>query len=383
MGPGLLDAPLHARRSPAIDQLRGVLACWVLLAHLVPWAVCAQGADAVPGAALRLSHAAERLFQPHAETHPAVLCFIVLSGYCIHRNGWRRKGGSVPAYACRRFFRITPVFLLATLAGAASFPLCVARAADVTYGVTVTTRIAPELLLAKVLGLAAVYPRLLFPAAQANAPLHTVMVEDWLYATYPLLVVLVLRRSSERALWALILAVWVGGVALMTWSPGLARWWHTASLPGFLLYWWIGAKCVDANFAARLWRGRFGLLLAWGLLTLAVLGPGWPALVECRKALFACLAGAFIARVDARPLLEARLLEEVGKAGYSLYALHAPLIFTLLLWGAPWWAAGLAAVAAGLAVFHLYEKRLTQLGKRLLRPRPGPAAEEAARPVAA
>jgi peptidoglycan/LPS O-acetylase OafA/YrhL len=132
---------------------------------------------------------------------------------------------------------------------------------------------------------------------------------------------------------------------------------------------------VDAPFAARLWRGRFVLLLAWGLLTVAVSGPGpgWPALVECRKALFACLAGAFIARLETRPLLEVRLLEEVGKAGYSLYALHAPLTFTLLLWGLPWWAAGLAAVAAGLSVFHLYEKRLTQLGKRLLRPRSAPA----------
>src|SRR5436305_2043135 len=84
----LTTAPQLRGRSGGIDAIRGLFALWVLLTHLIPWSVAVQGNDAVPNI-LRTSHdLLQQLFHPSIERHPAVLGFIVLSGYCIHRNGF-------------------------------------------------------------------------------------------------------------------------------------------------------------------------------------------------------------------------------------------------------------------------------------------------------
>ena len=88
-------------RSEGIDLLRAFFALWVLFAHLVPWAGLVSDGSIL----LRFLFAGlGRVFQPAAETHPAVLGFMVLSGYCIHRNGFRRLEGSPKQDALRRFF---------------------------------------------------------------------------------------------------------------------------------------------------------------------------------------------------------------------------------------------------------------------------------------
>src|SRR5437870_468168 len=40
--------PLRRDRSDGIDVLRALFALWVVLAHLIPWSVAAQGPAAVP-----------------------------------------------------------------------------------------------------------------------------------------------------------------------------------------------------------------------------------------------------------------------------------------------------------------------------------------------
>jgi peptidoglycan/LPS O-acetylase OafA/YrhL len=55
----------------------------------------------------------------------------------------------------------------------------------------------------------------------------------------------------------------------------------------------------------------------------------------------------------------------VGRAGYSLYAFHAPLLVLTLTFGAPWWLAAATTIAMSLGIYVLYEKPLTDLGKRL------------------
>jgi peptidoglycan/LPS O-acetylase OafA/YrhL len=112
-----------------------VLAIAVVLAHLISWAPLTTGisdliSDGMQGFL--------DVVQPAAETYPAVLGFIVLSGYCIHRNGLRRQEASFPSYAVRRTFGIVPVYLLAVAAGIAIF--LVARDADAA---TATSLAAP------------------------------------------------------------------------------------------------------------------------------------------------------------------------------------------------------------------------------------------------
>ena len=107
----LAHDPLRRDRSDGIDVLRAIFALWVVLAHLVPWSVLAHGPDAVPHWIAELADLIQRVFQPIGELHPAVVAFIVLSGYCIHRAGLRAPGtGEIAGYAIRRFFRIMPLY---------------------------------------------------------------------------------------------------------------------------------------------------------------------------------------------------------------------------------------------------------------------------------
>ena len=117
MGNGLKGGPGKNQRADALDVLRCVLAAWVLCSHFLSWAQAAQGSERVPRVLLELFGFLDHLLQPATETHPAVLAFIVLSGYCIHRNGCRDASFLFSSYARRRAFRILPVYVLARLTG--------------------------------------------------------------------------------------------------------------------------------------------------------------------------------------------------------------------------------------------------------------------------
>jgi peptidoglycan/LPS O-acetylase OafA/YrhL len=58
-------------------------------------------------------------------------------------------------------------------------------------------------------------------------------------------------------------------------------------------------------------------------------------------------------------------LSYIGKAGYSIYALHAPLCVLLLMWGVSWWGVISSAVAAGLVCYFVFERPLDRVGRRL------------------
>lgn len=181
----LLDLPRTTTRSTGIDLMRTLLALWVVLAHTIPWTVQTQGEDSVAGAAQFLAAQAGRVFQWNGETHPAVLAFIVLSGYCIHRNGLRIADFDVRTYCVRRFFRIVPTYLAAIGAGVALF-LIISPLADAYKERTSTEAISILCLTAKALGLTAFTPTIDQCAYQGNAPLRTVAVEMWLYVLYPI-----------------------------------------------------------------------------------------------------------------------------------------------------------------------------------------------------
>jgi len=123
-----------------------------------------------------------RLFQGHGETHPAVLAFIVLSGYCIHRSGFRRGPADHAGYGIRRFFRIYPVYLAATLFGLVVVTLALGRWPALAYELSGTKEVDLRCVAAKLAGVSAFAPSLNLCTFQGNAPLHTVMVEMWLYA---------------------------------------------------------------------------------------------------------------------------------------------------------------------------------------------------------
>jgi peptidoglycan/LPS O-acetylase OafA/YrhL len=65
----------------------------------------------------------------------------------------------------------------------------------------------------------------------------------------------------------------------------------------------------------------------------------------------------------------------IGRAGYSVYAFHAPVAIWLCVLGSSWWLNALLVVAFGVSAYYLFERPLDRVGhsfaahlNRVLRP---------------
>lgn len=381
---GIVDDPVRRNRSEGIDLLRAGFALWVVIAHLVPWTIAAQGSTAAPAWLAGLMNGLILLFQPHGELHPAVLGFIVLSGYCIHRAGLRRPDPqAIGFYALRRGFRILPVYLLGIAAGLLGFAVASHRSA-LAMALSGTQRIDGACLVAKVLTIPALLPQPYRCAFLGNAPLATVMVEIVLYVLYGAAFGLLVWRGRERVIWVLCGSFFFASVVLFSsgLGTGFYDWWQDGSVFGFLPYWWLGVRFVDPGFARRVRERLWMPAAAWLALTvvLALLPtPLADGIAELRKLAFALLLGVLIIEIDNVRLHRVGAIAAIGRAGYGLYAMHAPLTYTLALYGCPWWANLAANIACGLVIHHLIERPLIDIGRRLrqrLAARPTPARAE-------
>jgi peptidoglycan/LPS O-acetylase OafA/YrhL len=387
-GGGLARDPLRRDRSNGIDVLRAVFALWVVLAHLIPWTVFAQGGRAVPAWLADGARLVERLFQPVGELHPAVVAFIVLSGYCIHRAGLRSPGpGEIAGYGIRRFFRIVPLYYLAIAAGLVGFLLAFRHSPTLAAALSGTGAISGACIAAKALALSAFWPGWYECGFLGNAPLATVLVEIVLYILYAAAFAGLVWRGRERLVWILCAALFVGSLAMLGFGVGPAfySWWQNGSIFGFLPYWWLGVAFVNPHFAEACRRRWWLVAAAWAGLS-AVLLPSSPpallALAELRKLCLALGTGMLIYAADNVRPNRTGGLAPVGRAGYGLYAMHAPLTYTLVVYGAAWWAVLAANIVTGLIVHWLVERPLVDLGRilrRRLAPRPLAAPVRAAR----
>jgi peptidoglycan/LPS O-acetylase OafA/YrhL len=374
----LLDLPIGRSRATGIDLMRGALAMAVVFTHLVAWGGVTGSSSSW---AVGLNLDIVKVFQPAGETYPAVLAFIVLSGYCIHRNGLRRNsnGFAVSAYGIRRFFRIVPVYVLGIVAGVVAFAYLHRVDPDVGKSLVTTSGISSNCVVPKLTGTGVFNPADHACTTQGNFPLQTVIVEIWLYIVYAAVAVLLLRRFlSDRMLAIGVLLAWIGGMVWVNSHPGDATWWHNGSLLGFLAFWWIGAKFTDPVFARRVLRLLPVVLAGWLALTIVLMHTGNYAdanpastasifLVEARKMLFALVVGVVIVAVDGLAVRQIELPGRLGQAGYSIYAFHAPLVLALLIAGVAWYIVGISAFVFGLVAFWLVERPLNRLGKKLAR----------------
>jgi peptidoglycan/LPS O-acetylase OafA/YrhL len=363
---GLPYVPVHEQRSDRLDLLRAALALYVMLVHALPWACVAQGAEAAPALLLHVNALLLRVFQHTSETNPGVLAFIVLSGYCIHRGGFRVGRFDLTIYRIRRFFRIYPLYVLAVAAGIVGWSISTQLSPSLGQQLSGTQEITSSCVLLRMTGLAAIYPP---RCPLGNAPLNTVMAEIWLYIAYPALFMLALRKG-ERVLWKVVVAVWLVGLAWLIILPDSAdhrAWWQTSSLAGFLLFWWIGAKALDAGFQRTLFRHTPQLISLWLLLSvpLVIYSHDSIVLVEVRKVVLALLIAALIVRLDVS-VKAPKPLALLGRSGFSLYAFHAPIIYTLLILGWPWWLTIVAAIGFGLLSYAWIETTSIAWGRSLI-----------------
>lgn len=359
----LLDRTTTVARSDGIDLVRFALALYVIVSHLAEWEPHAPTLEA-------FGRVTVELFQSHGETNPAVVAFIVLSGYCIHRNGCRRTRWNTQSYVVKRAFRIVPVYLLACLVGAGLFAVSLRASPALAVRTTATSQITLAGLAAKLTAIAALLPLPHVYAAsyQANAPLATVAAEIWLYAVYALAMGLLLRGAvGERGLWAAIVAITAVSLVVVSAVPSLQAWWFNGSVVGFLPLWWIGAEIVGTHSRRSVvWlaAGAGGL---WLLTTLYLFGTADLALEELRLLAFGVLVGVAIRLVDQFAHSLPRLTARFGRSGYSLYAFHTPILVALIALGAPLLVVVAAAIAGGVLMFWTYEQPLTLHGRRLAR----------------
>jgi len=343
------------RYNPSLALLRTLLAMYVVLFHLIP-RYAFYGHDVqVP---LMLEFGLLRLLQSSAETNPAVLAFITLSGYCIHRNGLRHSDYNVRAFVLRRAFRIMPLLVIGTLLGWLVFA---ALNDDLRIiAITNTANISLSAAIYKLSGLFAFIPyqfeQLLH---QANSPLITCIVELWLYAFY-ILAMPLMQRMGQKLFMVLLLAITVlGAIAYNLW-PAITSWWHNGSFFGFVLYWWLGALAVDPG--NKLFKPLIAYLLAFIALTVVLtMWPNILLLVEIRKILLALLVAILLRKTETLNLRGVNY--SMFNASFSLYALHMPLICLALYFGLNLYVALLLIMLVAYISYVCIERPLINWGQ--------------------
>ncbi len=311
--------------------------------------------------------------------------FFVISGYLItwqivsehEQNG----AFSISAFYARRARRILPaLFLTLALTGVASFlTLSPEALRDVGGSMMAATASVANVFFWMASGY--------FEAeARARPLLHTwsLGVEEQLYVLWPLLIVLLLRRSRRLALAGVAVVtalsllsgevlrrVPLGVLALV---PGGLRMYEEPTHAAFFLtpfrVWELGAGAllVWMHPIQRVRRNLDELLAAAGLLAIGVAAlrytsdtefPGLGAVLPVGGAMLAVFGGRSQWLGSA---LRSRVAVTVGKASYSIYLLHWPLLvlteqyvlddLSMVQRG----AVGLVALLAGLASYRWVEQ---------------------------
>lgn len=311
-------------RLPFLDGIRGIAILVVFLYHGI---FATFGYDKLPWKGLFRSFDAPASFlllTPLGYGGFGVAIFFVVSGFCIHLSHQRSSSGNWLLFANKRFFRIYPPYLLATLCFFFLFPW-----GDVGRdGGSGAIQLFSHLAVVHNLD-----TRTFFGI---NGALWSVAAEIQLYALYPLLLLLVHRLGWRKALLVVasceltlrLLIAWraVVGAGDLPAAIGFSPF-------AFWFSWTLGAylgECLIAKRTSRLFSPRF----AWVAL-IALLCPWFKPLSPFGFLLFAWLTAIAIDRLlSGRWLIPAtsaqqRLwshLSSLGIISYSFYLFHLPIL---------------------------------------------------------
>jgi len=205
----------------------------------------------------------------------------------------------------------------------------------------------------------------------SNWVLHTwsLAVEWQFYLVYPLVLLVVFSRPAlRRRLWVVVaaLAVVSFALAMVLWTRSSQ--WSFYLLPTRAWELLAGALCVPIESRLRLSPARRGLVHAGGLVLIGLgavfAAPtlGWPSAVALLP-----VGGAALVIAGALPRTiwaENRAVGLLGRASYSIYLWHWPLIVAMRYLAIPLTAATAAIavcamIGAGLASYVLIEQWAT------------------------
>ncbi|MEO7414813.1 MAG: acyltransferase [Opitutaceae bacterium] len=323
-----------APRLWTLDALRGACALIVFLNHWHLWSNFAPDG--------RWQHAVRRggdllyallheVSWPPGGHHPAVICFFVLSGFCIHYPYENRAraafaGFDWPDYFRRRFWRIMPVYWTASLLGLALIAVEMARPSG-SQLLQLHTEATTAGVAVRFAGLAGIYPREIFAG---NYILNTVAVEMLMYALYPLFI-----RFASRGAWRTLGCIFsLGYLSTLLLVEVATPYWVFNSVFMLGIFWFLGAyaahvfvvsqSCIRGLWPALAWITFTGLKfipyfhgrnlviqLCWGLV--CALGILW-LLGRERANLVKTSAGT------------KSVLQYFSRISYALYAVHTPVL---------------------------------------------------------
>lgn len=337
-------------RIDELDGLRGLLALWVALVHIISWCGVAPLAFAIPAVG-------KRLWNESAQG--AVDVFMILSGFVITHLLYSRPQ-SYRQFMIGRFFRIYPVYLVCLLLGLSTIGMMSAMLNqapwhDVPYfqvwlSPTVHAQSAHPIahLVAHLTLLFGIIPVRLMPDASTTllGPAWSITLEWQYYLVAPLLARLVFYRSG----WGLLALLGAGGFIF-------SHFWSVSFLPIQLPLFLTGIGSYHLYIHARRWElppqvTTMGLLII--LAAIFSISWHWMAL-----SVWALVLGCLVLNMNGRQnhdgpgrwldglqrLLLKPVLQGLGRVSYPLYLVHWPVI-VFLMFGLLRWRPDIAPINA-------------------------------------
>ena len=365
-------------KSSSLEGLRFFLAIWVFFAHLVPWHNYSTGTPPTSRTGFYdFFQTLAQVTQPKSSLHPAVIGFLVLSGYVIgvgfdQKTHIRLKYKFVASWLIRRGFRILPVYLLSVLLGALIYVLLKGTNEQSLTG---TQILSYPCLLAKSFSISSFYPAA-YPncAFQGNAPLVTTAAEIGLYFVFVISMVGIISGFSK--LFATLLPLfWLVGnliVAFNSTKPSLLEWWTHASAVNYFLPWFAGMtlaffeKRENTSYLKMLQR-NFGIAV-FVLGTTYFLRSNYSIDFYVRQLMlvFWTVVFYFILKVFPKRVTRfQRQLNFFGGISYAIYAVHAPLAIYLLFKEFNFISIICIVLLICLLIYFFYEKPIRRLGRRI------------------
>jgi peptidoglycan/LPS O-acetylase OafA/YrhL len=262
--------------------------------------------------------------------------------------------------------RIAPVFILATMAGAIMLPISAAINPQFTLVLNGMTFAEPICLLARITTVAAMTSYFDPCAYAGNAPLGTVVAEIDLYIAYALFFWIFVWRGRGYLMFSVIIATFgISLVVISLASYNYQRWFQQNSFISFLPYWWIGALVVNQEVADRLRRIAPILVLFWlGFAAVVAFSAAAPVAGELKKLCYALLIAALIVKMDTIAISD-NPMSALGRAGYSIYAFHSPVLCLGLIFGLNPILCLALALIIGILSYRLIELPCIQIGRQM------------------
>lgn len=348
----LLQGPRNDSYNYHIAWLRMLLALYIFMFHLIPRYLYFNYDLNI---LWYIQKVTIQVFHGANETNPAVIAFVVMSGYCIHRNGLRIDDMDVISFLRKRIYKIVPMLFIGYCLGLVTFySLC----SDPRFKTILNTEsIKINAILLKFFGVFSFFPyRFEEFIHQGNGPLMTCIVEFWLYVFYPF-GLLLSNKFGDKLFWLFISSIAIL-ILFVSYITENSSWWHNGSFFGFLCYWWIGVYSATNSGISKYSKliGLFYLLTTLFLMTNNNL-----IIVELRKILFAMLIVMFLQYSE--QLKQFTFGKDFFKSNYSLYCLHVPLITLALFFRINIYVAIILILSISYLIYLYIEKKFIVISK--------------------